>query len=85
MTAENFPCVDSISCSWSSKIHQKQVNRSLENLQAGFTHTQGVKICQQACARDGCLTPICRNVMPDIFDLLRLSLMLSFLTMKRPN
>ena len=52
-------------------------------MQAGFTHTQGVKICQRACERDRCLTPICRNVEPEIFDLLNLKLMLCLFTMKQ--
>ena len=45
------------------------VNRSLELMQASFTLSQCVKICQQDCTRDGSLTLICRNSRLDIIEL----------------
>ena len=44
-------------------------NQSLELMQASFTLSQFVKICQQDCTRDGSLTLICRNSRLDIIKL----------------
>ena len=44
-------------------------NQSLELMQASFTLSQCVKICQQDCTRDGNLTLECRNSRLDIIEL----------------
>ena len=48
-----------------SEIHQMFVYQSLELMQASFTLSQCVKICQQDCTRDESLTPICRSLKLD--------------------
>ena len=45
------------------------VNQSLELMQASFTVSECVKICQQDCTRDGNLTLKCRNSRLDIIEL----------------
>ena len=51
------------------EIHQMFVNQSLELMQASFTLSQCVKICQQDCTRDGSLTLICQNSRLVIIEL----------------
>ena len=50
-------------------MHQMFVNQSLELMQASFTLSQCVKICQQDCTRDGSLTLKCSNSRLDIIEL----------------
>ena len=52
-----------------TQTHEMLVNQSLELMQASFTLSQCVKICQQDCTRDGSLTLICRNSRLDIIKL----------------
>ena len=59
------------------------VNRSLELMQASFTLSECVKICQQDCARDGSMTLICQNSRPDIIELVTLRIWLCLFTTKQ--
>ena len=54
------------------EIHQIFVNQLLELMQAIFTLSQCVKICQQDCTRNGSLTLKCRNSRLDIIEFVTL-------------
>ena len=61
-----------------SEIHQNFKKQSLELMQASFTLSQCVKICQQVCTRDGSLTLKCKNSKLDIIELAKLRIWLCF-------